>query len=110
VAINVNKIAADSMPEMQKRAQERGFTFPYLHDETQKIAKAYGATFTPEFFVLNQDRKLVYMGGMDDNSDEQAVKERYLEPALLAALKGEKPAVTETVARGCRIRYARERK
>lgn len=110
VAINVNKIEADSLPKMKERAEGQGYNFPYLFDETQKIAKAYGATFTPEFFVLNKDRKVVYMGGMDDNSNAASVKENYLNPAIQAAFKGEKPAVGETVARGCRVRYVRERK
>lgn len=110
VAINVNQIQEDSLPEMKKKAEEKKFPFVYLYDESQKIAKAYGATFTPEFFVLGPDRKIVYMGGMDDNSVPRLVKEQYLEPAVLAALNGTKPATVETVARGCRVRYARERR
>jgi len=110
VAINVNRIEEDSLANMTQRSKEKGFPYPYLYDETQGIAKAYGATFTPEFFVLGPDRKIVYMGGMDDNSDPAAVKINYLEPAVEAALKGTKLATAETVARGCRIRYARERR
>jgi peroxiredoxin len=109
-AINVNRIAEDSLPKMQERAREKGYPFAYLFDETQQIARDYGATFTPEFFVLGPDRKIIYMGGMDDNSDASAVKAQYLEPAIEAALAGEAPAKKETVARGCRIRYARQRK
>jgi peroxiredoxin len=110
VAINVNKIEADSLPRMKERAEEKGFPFPYLFDESQKIARDYGATYTPEFFVLNKDRKVVYMGGMDDNSNVANVTTNYLDPAVAAALKGEKPATVETVARGCTIRYERERR
>jgi len=110
VAINVNRIAEDSLPKMQERAKSKEFPFAYLSDESQQIAKDYGATFTPEFFVLSRDRKIVYMGGMDDSSDPAAVKHNYLEPAIVAALAGELPATKETVARGCRIRYARSRK
>ncbi len=110
VAINVNRVAEDSLEKMQERTAERGFPYPYLFDETQQIAKAYGATFTPEFFVLGPERKVVYMGGLDDNSDAAAVKKNYIEPAIEAALKGTKAATGETVAIGCRIRYARERK
>ena len=109
VAINVNRVEADLLPAMKARAQEKGYTFPYLFDETQKIAKDYGAVFTPEVFVLNKARKVVYMGGIDDNSRVSEVKEHYLEPAIQAALKGEPAKPAETVARGCRIRYARER-
>jgi peroxiredoxin len=110
VAINVNKIEEDSLPKMQERAKSKGFSFPYLFDETQKIAKDFGATYTPEFFVFNKERKLVYMGGMDDDTNAAKVKTNYVEPAIQAALNGTKPATTETVARGCLVRYARERR
>ncbi|HVX62559.1 MAG TPA: thioredoxin family protein [Pirellulales bacterium] len=110
VAINVNLIPDDSLPKMKARAEEKNFPFPYLFDETQDIAKAYGAAFTPEFFVLDQDRRVTYMGGMDDNSDVDRVKVRYLEPAIEATLAGEQPEVAETVARGCRIRWATRRR
>ena len=110
VAINVNKIEEDSLPKMQERAKEKGFAFPYLYDDTQKIAKDYGATFTPEFFVLGKDRKIVYMGAMDDKTDPAQVKINYVDEAVNAAMQGAKPATGETVARGCTIRYARERK
>lgn len=110
VAINVNRIPEDRLDKMKERAEQKGYPFPYLYDETQKIAKDYGATFTPEFFLLGPDRKVVYMGGMDDNSNPAEVQHRYLEAAVAAALAGQKPATAETVARGCRIRYARERR
>lgn len=110
VAINVNRVPADSLEKMKARAEEKGFPYPYLYDESQKIAKDYGAQFTPEFFVLNAERKVVYMGGMDDASAPERVTKKYLEPAVEAALKGEKPATAETRAIGCRVRYARERR
>lgn len=109
VAINVNKIPEDSFPKMQERAKSQNFPFPYLYDETQKIARDYGANYTPEFFVLNKDRRVAYMGGMDDNSNAQLVQKKYLEPAVEAVLTGSSPSVTETPARGCRIRYVRQR-
>lgn len=110
VAINVNKIEADQMPAMKKRAEERKFVFPYLYDESQKIAKEYGAVRTPEFFVLNKQRKIVYMGAMDDSTKEADVKTRYVEDAIAATLSGKPIAVTETPPVGCAIRYARERR
>ncbi|MBX9789414.1 MAG: thioredoxin family protein [Pirellulales bacterium] len=110
VAINVNRIKEDSLERMKERAEKKGFPFPYLYDESQQIARAYGANFTPEFFVLDRDRKIVYMGGMDDNSNPDMVTVTYLKPAIEATLAGNKPATTETVARGCRVRYARERR
>ena len=110
VAINVNKVPEDRLEKMKERAEKKQFPFVYLFDETQQIAKDYGAAFTPEFFVLGPDRKIVYMGGMDDNSNAAQVSENFLDPAIDAALAGTKPVVTEAVARGCRIRFARERR
>jgi len=110
VAINVNVIEEDRLPKMRERAKEKGFTFPYLFDESQKIARAYGAMYTPEFFVLNKDRKVVYMGAMDNKNKAEDAKINYLAPAVEAALKGEKPQTAETLGRGCLIRYLREKK
>ncbi len=110
VAINVNKIDADLMPEMKKRAKEKDFKFPYIYDETQQIAKSFGAARTPEFFVLNKERRVVYMGAMDDNSKQELVKRHFVEDAIAAVLKGESVTVIETPPVGCAIRYVRERK
>ena len=110
VAVCVNLVEGDRLPKLQARAKEKDFAFQYLSDESQKIAKDYGAVFTPEFYVLNKDRRIVYMGAMDDSTDTAKVQHKYVESAIAASLKGEKPAVTETIARGCRVRYARERK
>jgi len=109
VAVNVNVIEEDRLPKMQERARERGFNFPYLFDESQQIARAYGARYTPEFFVLNKERKIVYMGAMDDRDDPKLVKRRFLEEAVEAALKGSKPATEETLGRGCLIRFVKKR-
>lgn len=110
VAICVNQVAADKLEKLTARAEQQKFAFPVLYDETQKIAKEYGAVFTPEFFVLNKERKVVYMGAMDDATDPEKVTKKFVEEALAASLKGDAPAVKETVARGCMVRYARERK
>jgi peroxiredoxin len=109
VAINVNTIPDDRLPQMQARAREKGFPFPYLYDATQKIAQDYGAYNTPQFFVLNRDRKIVYMGAMDDRDDPAQAKVNYVEDAVKASLAGEKPQVTETFARGCAVRWQRKR-
>lgn len=109
VAINVNKVKTDLPPAMKQRAEKKKYSFPYLFDETQQIARDYGAIITPEFFVLNRDRHVVYMGAMDDNSDVAKVKESYLNPAVEAALAGKQPATAETRPVGCRIRYALRR-
>lgn len=110
VAVCVNRVKGDTLEDLTERAKQREFAFDYVHDESQKIAKDYGAIFTPEFFVLNRDRKVVYMGALDDFSDASKVTKTFVEDAIAATLKGEAPAVKETIARGCRVRYARERK
>ncbi len=110
VAINVNRLPEDRLPKMRERAEARGFDFPYLYDESQQIGRQFGAAFTPEFFVLDKDRKVVYMGGMDDSSNPETVKQHFLEPAVEAALRGEAPETAEAPAIGCRVRYQRERR
>jgi peroxiredoxin len=110
VAVNVNKIPEDAPAELKKRADAKKFPFVYLYDDTQQIAKAYGATFTPEFFVLDKSRKIAYMGGLDDNSNAKLAQKKFLETALDAVLEGKKPPTAETVAIGCMIRYERERR
>jgi peroxiredoxin len=105
VAINANLIKDDSPEAMKKRAEERGYNFAYLHDASQKVAKAYGATYTPEFFLLNRDRKVIYMGALDDKDDPEKVSVKYLEVALAAAEAGKAADKGETLARGCMIRY-----
>lgn len=110
IAVSVNKVEADQLPALTKRAKEKEFVFPYLYDESQQIAKQHGAIFTPEFYVFDAARKLVYMGALDDSTDPQKVQVRYVEDAITAALAGKTPTVKETIARGCRVRYARERK
>ncbi len=110
VAINVNKVKADLMPKMKERAEERGFEFPFLFDESQQIAKKYGATTTPEFFVLDKSRRVTYMGSLDDSPDGKKVTTRYVEAAVESLRQGSVPEKTETVPIGCRIRFERERK
>jgi peroxiredoxin len=109
VAVNVNTIPEDRLDAMKKRAGQKKYSFPYLYDESQKIARDYGANYTPEFFVLTKDRKVAYMGAMDDKTRADEVKEKYLEAAVDAVLKGEKPPKGETIAHGCMIRYKRTR-
>jgi peroxiredoxin len=110
VAICVNQVKQDRLDALTKRVEDEKLGFHYLYDESQQIAKDYGAIFTPEFFVLNKDRQVVYMGAFDDAGDPAKVKSRWVPDAVQAALAGEKPATTETLGRGCRVRYARERR
>ncbi len=96
----------DSFPKMKERAQEKGFNFPYLFDETQEVARAYGAERTPEVFVFDRDRRLRYHGAIDDNyEDPNAVQRHYLREALDAILAGKDPEITETPPVGCTIKW-----
>lgn len=110
VAINVNKIEDDLPPAMKKRAEEKGFNFPYLFDESQKLAKDFGALRTPQFFVLDEERKVVYMGAMDDSPNAEKVKVKHVENAVEAALDGKPIDVAETPPIGCLIRFDRKRR
>ncbi len=112
VAINPNdavQFPADSYPSMKKRAKEKSFTFPYLVDETQEIARTYGASKTPHVFILQKEEKelvVKYIGAIDDNTDNpSAVKEKYAEDALNALLEGKPVAVTQTKAIGCGVKW-----
>jgi peroxiredoxin len=105
LALNVNREDEDSLPQMIKRAKEKNYNFPYVFDESQRIGRDLGATVTPEFFVLDKNRKVVFMGGMDDAVNPKNVRTNFLVPAVEAALKGKTPEITETAAVGCSIFY-----
>lgn len=109
VAINPNddkKYPADSFDRMIARAAEKGFNFPYLRDKTQQVAKEYGATRTPEVFLLDGDRKLVYHGRIDDNAqDASDVNSSDLREALDELLAGEEISVPNTSPIGCTIKW-----
>ncbi len=106
VAINVNTGRDDALAAMKARAAKKKFNFPYLYDSTQETARKYGAMFTPEFFVLDKDRKVIYTGAMDDVTPPGEPKTAYLEAAVAAVLAGKKPDTAETTAAaGCRIKF-----
>jgi len=109
VAINANdadKYAEDSFEEMKKRAEEKQFNFLYLRDELQQTAKDYGAAYTPELFLFNAERKLIYTGKIDDNWREpEKVQTKYLQNAIEEYLRGEEISVPETYAIGCTIKW-----
>lgn len=110
VAINANTIPEDGLPAMKKRAESRGFVFPYLHDPSQEVPKSFGALRTPEAYLLNGKREILYMGAIDDNTDVGKVTETYLADAIEAALAGTEIAVAETPPVGCLIRLKRSRR
>jgi len=109
VAINANDPAAssgDSFEEMVRIAKQKKYMFPYLVDETQEIAKAYGATNTPHVFVLSKNLKVTYIGAIDDNSRKaDAVTKRYVEDAADALLEGKAAPTPKTKAIGCGIKW-----
>jgi len=109
VAVNVNNAEEDRLPMMKQRAKEKGFTFAYAYDPSQQIARELKATRTPEFFVFDKNRKLVYTGALDDNQTTEKVTKHYLVDAVEAALKGQAPATPVTTPVGCGIMYERPR-
>jgi peroxiredoxin len=106
VAINANAgYLGDSPADMRTRAEEKGFAFPFLYDETQATASAYGAARTPEVFVFDAGHRLVYHGAPDSDHRDPVGADPYLRPALEAALEGTAPAVQETPPVGCTIKW-----
>ncbi len=105
VAINVSSEQGESLEQMQARAKQRKYAFPYLRDESQKIGQAYGATNTPHVFVLDQQRRIAYMGAIDDNNKAKLVEEHFLVDAVTALLAGKPVDNPETLQRGCHIGY-----
>lgn len=98
----------DDLNAIKERVKDKGYSFDYGFDDTQKIGKDYGATNTPQFFVLDKDRTIRYMGAMDDNAgNEAAVKKHYLRNAVDALLAGKDVEVKETRPVGCGVKYDR---
>jgi peroxiredoxin len=112
ITINPNdplQSAGDSFDRMVEQAKYKGYTFPYLVDESQEVAAAFGATNTPHVFIvqrINQAFKLVYIGAIDDSArDESAVKRKYVEEAVENLLQGKQVTSTKTKAIGCSIKW-----
>jgi len=109
IAINSNddvNYPDDSFENMKKRAAEKKFNFHYLRDEEQSIARAYNATHTPEIFLFDKGRKLVFHGKIDDNWQEpDRVQNPYLKNALDELLAGKEISVPETFTIGCTIKW-----
>jgi peroxiredoxin len=109
IAINPNDAAIqpeDSYENMIKRAKQKKFPFAYLHDETQQVAKLYGAARTPHVFLLDNNLIVKYIGAIDDNHESAAeVTEKYLENALNQMLQNKPITRPETKAIGCTIKW-----
>jgi peroxiredoxin len=99
----------DSFEEMVKLANEKNYKFPYLFDETQAVAKAFGATNTPHVFLLKKEGNafnVTYIGAIDDSAkDETAVSKKYVEDAIDALLGGKDVPAKKTKALGCTIKW-----
>jgi peroxiredoxin len=110
VAISSNDVAAypdDSPEKMREEAQAAGYTFPYLYDETQEVAKAYRAACTPDFYVFDGQRRLVYRGQMDDSrpNSGRPVTGTDLRAALKAVLAGHAAPEEQIPSAGCNIKW-----
>jgi peroxiredoxin len=105
VGIAVSQQSIDKLPAIKDYMKDHKSTYIYGYDESQAIGKAYGATRTPQFFVLDKERKIRYTGAMDDNQREDKVSKTYLRDAVDAVLKGETVPLDETNAVGCGVSY-----
>lgn len=112
VAINPNDpitVPDDSFEAMKQRSKDKKFPFRYLFDDTQAIAKGYGATRTPHVYLLQNTKngfEVAYIGAIDDSAkDEAAIKDKFVENAVAALQKGEKPSPDFTKAIGCSIKW-----
>jgi peroxiredoxin len=106
ITINANDGGGDSYDDMVRIAKKKSYKFPYLFDETQQVAKAYGATNTPHVFVLTKELKVAYIGAIDDNArNAEAATKHYVDDAVEALLENKLVPVTKTKAIGCGIRW-----
>lgn len=101
IAINARSHKSEDLAKMKQRAEEKGFNFPYVNETTGKLAGEYGARVTPHIFVLDQDRKVAYVGAFDDK--QVSPSKHYVADAVDAVLAGKKVEVTNTRAVGCGI-------
>jgi peroxiredoxin len=113
VAINPNDkevSPGDSFEEMKSRATSKGYTFPYLYDESQEIAQTYGATRTPHVYILIKESdgfKVAYIGAIDNNhKDAAAADKKYVEDALENLIEGNTVSTNFTKAIGCTIKWS----
>jgi len=97
---------ADSFEAMRARAQEKQYPFPYLYDESQQVAKIFGAVCTPDFFVFDKDLRLSYRGRLDDSwKNPEAVTKQELRHAVLELLQNRPAPQTQYPSMGCSIKW-----
>lgn len=108
LAINPNdaeRKPADSFENMKARLAENPWPFPYLRDESQEVARAYGALTTPDVYVFNADGELVYRGAPDADYEDDAQNARWLRDALDSVIDGKTPQTSETESVGCSVKW-----
>ncbi|MDW3094052.1 MAG: redoxin family protein [Gammaproteobacteria bacterium] len=116
IGLSMNHRDDDRLPAMVKHAQKVGYNFDYLYDESQAFGRALGATRTPEYFVFNKQRKLIYTGALYNSpakmNKDGTIKhingeptEFYVENAILATLSNGQVNPSETRAHGCTVKY-----
>jgi len=119
IGVSVNHREDDRLPAMKKHGAEAGYNFTYIYDESQQLGRELGATRTPEYYVFNKDRELVYMGLLHNspaskrqdgtiNYTEGDPTQFYVADAVKALLAGQEIAVAETRAHGCSVEYAQD--
>jgi len=107
VAISVSRNPAEGLDRLAIRAKDKDYQWPCLVDDSQFTGRQYGATVTPQFFVLNQDRKIAYMGAFDDDARGTSVKRHFVADAVRNLLAGKPVDPADTLAKGCEIEYAK---
>ncbi len=119
VGVAVNHREDDRLPAMKEHAKAKGYNFTYVYDESQALGRALGATRTPEYFVFDKGRKLVYMGAIHNSPARMAgggeirytrgePTEFHVKDAVLATLGGKPVPVAETRAQGCSVEYEKQ--
>ena len=119
VGVSVNHREDDRLPAMKEHAAQAGYNFTYVYDESQELGRALGATRTPEYYVFDKDRMLVYMGLLHNspasrrrdgtiNYTEGEPTQFYVEDTVKALLAGEEVTVAETRAHGCSVEYEQD--
>ncbi len=116
IGLSMNHREDDRLPTMKIHAEKNGYQFEYLYDESQELGRMLGATRTPEYFVFNKERELVYTGALYDSpakmNSDGTVKhingdptQFYVNDAIISLLEGKEVAIKETRAHGCSVKY-----
>jgi thiol-disulfide isomerase/thioredoxin len=105
-ANDAEKYPDDSFENIQKRWKEKSYPFPYLYDDSQEAARAFGAVCTPDFFLYDSELKLAYRGRLDDSwKDSSKVQAEELKDAIKALLAGNRPPIKQNPSMGCSIKW-----